>query len=86
MRRRLRNFLRAARRAKAPIYDLTRGLESFARALYRPNRAFLVFFVFVVSGQLLMLCVAAFKTVVRGQRWRAGRGGKFVRHFDGMKA
>ena len=52
MRKGLRNFLRAARRAKGPAYELTRGLESFARALCRPDRAFLVFLVFVVSGPL----------------------------------
>ena len=52
MRSGLRNFLRTALRAKRPIYDLTRGLESFARALSRRNGAFLVFLVFVVRGQL----------------------------------
>ena len=52
MRKRLRNFLRAARRAKAPIYDLTRGPKAFARAVYPLDRAFLVFLVFVVSSQL----------------------------------
>jgi hypothetical protein len=61
MRKGLRNFLRAARRAKPPIYDLTRGLEAFARALYPPNRAFLVFLVFVVSSQLF--------ADVGGRRW-----------------
>jgi hypothetical protein len=52
MRSGLRNFLRTALRAKRPIYDLTRGLESFARALCRLDKAFLVFLVFLVSGQL----------------------------------
>ena len=52
MRKGLRNFFRAARRVKLPAYDLTRDLESFARALYRLDWAFLVFLVFVVSGPL----------------------------------
>ena len=52
MRNSLINFLRTARRAKTPAYDLTRGLVSFARALCRPDRAFLVYLVFVVSGQV----------------------------------
>ena len=52
MRSGLRTFLRTARRAKRPIYDLTRVPESFARPLCRLDRAFLVFLVFVVSGPL----------------------------------
>ena len=52
MSNRLRNFLRTARRAKRSIYDLTRGLETFARALCSAGKAFLVFLVFVVSGRL----------------------------------
>ena len=34
MRNDLRNFFLAARRVKLPAYDLTRGLTSFARALF----------------------------------------------------
>ena len=48
----LRNFLRAVRRAKGPAHELTRALVSFARALCRWDRAFLVFLVFVVSTPL----------------------------------
>ena len=54
MRNGLRNFLRGARRAKGPAYELTRGLKSFARALCRQDRAFLVFLVFVVSAPVFV--------------------------------